>query len=62
MVPPVGDGTGPMSGHTKHSRKMKATIPAGTMTPSEPRQRPGDPGGRGLVGRGRDARDYEITR
>src|SRR5215469_13374199 len=40
MVPPVGDGTGPINGQMKHSPKMKATITAGTITPSELRQRP----------------------
>ena len=40
MFPPVGDGTGPMIGQTKQSKKMKATITAGTITPSGPRQRP----------------------
>ena len=31
MFPPVGDGTGPMIGHTKQSRKIKATITPGTI-------------------------------
>ncbi len=41
---------------------MKATIAAGTITPSEPRQRPATLVGGGLVGRGRNARYDEITR
>ncbi len=62
MFPPVGDGTGPMIGQTKQSRKMKPTITAGTITPTRPRQRPATLIGGGLVGPRGNARYDEITR
>src|SRR3954447_25958794 len=35
MLPPVGAGTVPKSGHTKHKKKIRISTPAGIAIPSE---------------------------